>query len=93
MSSMRGASRKTIGSFSPGLPLAALATFASNSAQAQTTPYDSINQVAAQSPVTVQKLRRNVSMLQGSGGNIGVLSGAEGFLLVDAGIAVSKETQ
>jgi glyoxylase-like metal-dependent hydrolase (beta-lactamase superfamily II) len=29
-------------------------------------------------------------MLQGSGGNIGVLSGSEGFLLVDAGIAVSQ---
>jgi glyoxylase-like metal-dependent hydrolase (beta-lactamase superfamily II) len=88
MSSMRGASRKTIGFFLAGLPLTALAAFAP--AHGQTTPYDTINQAAAQSAVTVEKLRGNVSMLQGSGGNIGVLSGAEGFLLVDAGIAVSQ---
>src|SRR4028119_2043496 len=90
MSSMRGASRRTIGFLLAGLSLTAGAAFASTSARGQTTPYETINQAAAQSPVTVQKLRGNVSMLLGSGGNIGVLSGAEGFLLVDAGIAVSQ---
>ena len=88
MSSMGSASRKTIGFFLAALPVAALAAFAP--AHGQTTPYATINQAAAQSPVTVEKLRGNVSMLQGSGGNIGVLSGGEGFLLVDAGIAVSQ---
>lgn len=88
MSIMRGASRKTIGFFLGGLSLTALAAVAP--ALGQTSPYDSFNQAAAQSPVTVERLRGNVSMLQGSGGNIGVLSGSEGFLLVDAGIAVSQ---
>ena len=55
------------------------------------TPYDAINATAASSPVTAMPLRGNVSLLQGSGGNIGVLSGPDGFFLVDTGIAVSKE--
>ncbi|QXQ08053.1 MBL fold metallo-hydrolase [Sphingosinicellaceae bacterium] len=54
------------------------------------TPYDTINRVAATSPVTVHKLRGGIAMLDGSGGNIGVLAGPRGVLLVDAGIAVSE---
>jgi glyoxylase-like metal-dependent hydrolase (beta-lactamase superfamily II) len=55
-----------------------------------TTPVLAINQEAAHADITVQPLRGGVSVLIGSGGNIGVLSGPDGKLMVDAGIAVSK---
>lgn len=55
------------------------------------TPYDKINAAAAASPITVHALRGNISSLEGSGGNIGVLAGPDGILLVDTGIAVSEQ--
>lgn len=55
-----------------------------------TSPVLAINDAAATAKITVQALRGNVSVLMGSGGNIGVLSEPDGKLLVDAGIAVSK---
>lgn len=54
------------------------------------SPYSDINLAAATSPITVHPLRGGVSMLEGSGGNIGVLTGSDGMLLVDTGIAVSQ---
>ncbi|MEO7272110.1 MAG: MBL fold metallo-hydrolase [Vicinamibacterales bacterium] len=45
---------------------------------------------AAKSGIAVQPLRRNISALIGSGGNVAVLTGPDGKLLVDAGIAVSR---
>ncbi len=45
---------------------------------------------AATAKVTVQSLRRNISVLLGAGGNIAVLSGPEGKLLVDAEIVTSR---
>jgi len=57
---------------------------------AQTTPYEQINIAAAASPVTTQPLRDGVALLQGSGGNIGVVATPDGTFLVDTGIAVSK---
>jgi glyoxylase-like metal-dependent hydrolase (beta-lactamase superfamily II) len=54
------------------------------------SPYSRINAAAAADPILVTKLQGNITMLSGSGGNIGVLTGPDGFLLVDAGIAVSK---
>jgi glyoxylase-like metal-dependent hydrolase (beta-lactamase superfamily II) len=59
------------------------------SANAQ-TPYDVINHAAATSPIVVHRLRGGISMLEGSGGNIGVLAGPDGKLMVDCGIAVSQ---
>ena len=44
----------------------------------------------ATAKLTHQALRRDVSVLLGSGGNIGVLSGAQGKLLVDTGFSTSK---
>jgi glyoxylase-like metal-dependent hydrolase (beta-lactamase superfamily II) len=38
----------------------------------------------------VQPLRRNISVVEGSGGNIAVLTGRDGKLLIDAGFGVSK---
>jgi glyoxylase-like metal-dependent hydrolase (beta-lactamase superfamily II) len=45
---------------------------------------------AAKAKITVQPLRRNISVLEGSGGNIAVLTGRDGKLLVDAGFSVSR---
>ncbi len=45
---------------------------------------------AAKAEITVQSLRENINVLMGSGGNITVLSGHDGKLLVDAGITVSR---
>jgi glyoxylase-like metal-dependent hydrolase (beta-lactamase superfamily II) len=59
-------------------------------APAAASPYSDINAAAAASPITVHPLRGQVSMLEGSGGNIGVLAGPDGLLMVDAGIAVSQ---
>jgi glyoxylase-like metal-dependent hydrolase (beta-lactamase superfamily II) len=45
---------------------------------------------AAKAKITVQPIRRNISVLEGSGGNIAVLTGPDGKLLVEAGFAVSR---
>jgi glyoxylase-like metal-dependent hydrolase (beta-lactamase superfamily II) len=55
-----------------------------------TSPVTKINEAAAKAEITVQPLRGNISALLGSGGNITVLTGPDGRLLVDAGIAVSR---
>jgi len=49
-----------------------------------------IKDSAASSPVTSYTLRGSVSVLEGSGGNIAVLTGPDGKVLVDAGISVSR---
>ncbi len=45
---------------------------------------------AAKAKISVRALRRHISVLEGSGGNIAVLTGPDGKLLVDAGFAVSR---
>ena len=45
---------------------------------------------AATAKVTVQTLRRNISVLLGAGGNIAVLTGPDGKLLVDAEIITAR---
>jgi glyoxylase-like metal-dependent hydrolase (beta-lactamase superfamily II) len=45
---------------------------------------------AATAKITVQTLRRNISVLLGAGGNIAVLSGPDGKLLVDGEIITSR---
>jgi glyoxylase-like metal-dependent hydrolase (beta-lactamase superfamily II) len=56
----------------------------------QGTPYDTINAAAASDHIDSSPLRRGLTALFGSGGNITVLSGADGKFLVDGGIALSK---
>ncbi len=51
---------------------------------------DMIRDTAARTPITVHRLRGGVTILEGSGGNIAVLTGGDGKLLVDAGITASK---
>jgi glyoxylase-like metal-dependent hydrolase (beta-lactamase superfamily II) len=45
---------------------------------------------AAKAEITVRALRGNIHVLEGSGGNIGVLAGRDGALMVDAGFPVSR---
>src|SRR6476620_3063256 len=49
-----------------------------------------IKDSAATSPIVTHKLRNNISVFEGSAGNIAVLNGADGKVLIDAGIGVSR---
>jgi glyoxylase-like metal-dependent hydrolase (beta-lactamase superfamily II) len=49
-----------------------------------------IKDSAAISPIVTHKLRNNISVLEGSGGNVAVQTGPDGKVLVDAGIGVSR---
>jgi len=54
------------------------------------SPVITIINAAKTAKINITKLRGNISMLEGSGGNIAVMHGGQGKLLVDAGIGVSK---
>lgn len=54
------------------------------------SPVTVIRGAAATAKISTQKLRGNVFVLEGSGGNIAVLPGRDGKLLVDAGITASR---
>ena len=45
---------------------------------------------ASQAKIEIHPLRRNISVLEGSGGNIAVLTGKDGKFLIDAGFIVSR---
>src|SRR4029077_8479897 len=51
---------------------------------------DLIRDDAAKAPIKVHELRGDVSILEGSGGNIAVLTGADGKVFIDAGITASR---
>src|SRR5262249_1098590 len=51
---------------------------------------DMIRGEAAKASIKVHKLRSNVSILEGSGGNIAVLTGVDGKVFIDAGITASR---
>lgn len=51
---------------------------------------ETIKSEAAKAPINVHHLRGGISVLEGSGGNIAVLVGRAGKVLVEAGIAVSR---
>jgi len=51
---------------------------------------DSMRAAAATEPIKVHKLRNDVSVLEGSGGNVAVLTGRDGKVLIDAGITASR---
>src|SRR5271170_1783033 len=62
---------------------------ASNTAQTDGLVQGAVK-FAATARVTIQPLRRNVSVLLGAGGNITVLTGPDGKLLVDAAIITAR---
>lgn len=49
-----------------------------------------IREAAAKAEISTTKLRGGVNVLMGSGGNVAVLSGNDGKLLVDAGITATR---
>src|SRR5688572_532133 len=57
---------------------------------AKESPVIGIKREAANARVVVEALRGNINVLQGSGGNIALFHGADGALMVDAGIAGSQ---
>lgn len=73
---------------------AAAAHFAPTSLFAQTPaspdPLAQMRAAGLTAKITTQHLRGNVSVLLGSGGNIAVLPGPQGKLLVDSGFATSR---
>lgn len=58
---------------------------------AQDSPVITIINAAAKDSIVVHKLRGNIHVLEGSGGNISVFNGKDGVLMVDAGISVSQQ--
>jgi glyoxylase-like metal-dependent hydrolase (beta-lactamase superfamily II) len=54
------------------------------------SPVITIVNEARKSPLKLSKLRSSITVIEGSGGNICVLTGRQELLLVDAGIDVSK---
>ncbi|MCS3892073.1 glyoxylase-like metal-dependent hydrolase (beta-lactamase superfamily II) [Bradyrhizobium japonicum USDA 38] len=51
---------------------------------------DLIRDDAAKAAIKVHKLRDNVSVFEGSGANIAVMTGADGKVFIDAGITASR---
>jgi glyoxylase-like metal-dependent hydrolase (beta-lactamase superfamily II) len=58
---------------------------------ADVSPVIKINEATAKADIKAEKMRGNLTMLSGSGGNITVYNSPEGKLIIDAGIAVSKD--
>jgi glyoxylase-like metal-dependent hydrolase (beta-lactamase superfamily II) len=50
-----------------------------------------IKDSAAKSAISTHKLRNGITILEGSGGNVAVLGGKDGLVMVDAGISVSQK--
>jgi len=80
----RGRFLRSIGLMAAGLILSPRDLFA------QTSPVITIKNEAGKADIIVEKLRGNIHVLSGSGGNISVFNGPEGKVMVDAGIAVSQ---
>ena len=70
--------------------LAGLAWLAPATA-AESSPVIKINEATAKADVKADKLRGNLTLLSGAGGNIIVYENPAGKFIVDAGIAVSRE--
>ena len=65
----------------------------SSRAEAAVEPRDIVDLIrdyAAKTPLRLHKLRGGVTVVEGSGGNIAVLPGADGKVFVDAGITASR---
>ena len=78
-------------SFMAATGISAAALFTSRGLFAEETGIvPTMVKAAAGAKIDVHPLRRNISVLEGSGGNIAVLTGQDGKLLIDAGFAVSR---
>ena len=80
-----------VSSASSGLLVAMVAAVPGAHADTKpTSPVIKINEEAAKAEITTTAIRDNISVLMGSGGNIGVLTGRDGKFMVDGGITLSK---
>jgi glyoxylase-like metal-dependent hydrolase (beta-lactamase superfamily II) len=71
--------------------LAAAGALGSRRARAQAhVIVDEIMTAAARTPITMHRLRGDVTVLEGSGGTVAVVTRPEGKVMIDAGIAVSR---
>jgi glyoxylase-like metal-dependent hydrolase (beta-lactamase superfamily II) len=75
----------------PFMAIVTLAGFAAAPSYA-VSPVVAINEEAKKAVVQAQPLRGDLSVLEGSGGNITVLNSPKGKFLVDGGIAFSKDS-
>jgi hypothetical protein len=88
---------RSVGIFTLGIMLASQKVFASQEIfesrafLPKESPGITIIKAPAKDPTTVQALRGNVHVLQGSGSNISVFDGPDGKLMVNAGISVSQK--
>jgi glyoxylase-like metal-dependent hydrolase (beta-lactamase superfamily II) len=57
---------------------------------AEASPVTIIREAGATSKIDIYKLRGSLSVLEGSGGNITVLTGRDGKLLIEAGVTASQ---
>jgi glyoxylase-like metal-dependent hydrolase (beta-lactamase superfamily II) len=76
---------------SAGLTAAAFGLAPSYLRAAPQTLVEKARQSGASAKITTQTLRGNVSALIGSGGNIGVLTGRDGKLIIDSGYSGSQK--
>jgi len=76
---------------SAGLTAAAFGLAPSYVRAAPQTLVEKARQSGASAKITTQALRGNVSALIGSGGNIGVLTGPDGKLIIDSGYSGSQK--
>jgi len=76
---------------SAGLTAAAFGLTPSYLRAAPQTLVEKARQSGASAKMTIQTLRTNVSALIGSGGNIGVLTGPDGKLIIDSGYLSSQK--
>jgi glyoxylase-like metal-dependent hydrolase (beta-lactamase superfamily II) len=76
---------------SAGLTAAAFGLASSYLSAAPQTLVEKARQSGASAKISTQTLRGNVSALIGSGGNIGVLTGADGKLIIDSGYSGSQK--
>ena len=76
---------------SAGLTAAAFGLGPSYLTAASQTLVEKARQSGASAKITTQTLRGNLSALIGSGGNIGVLTGADGKLIIDSGYSGSQK--
>ncbi|WP_266171368.1 MBL fold metallo-hydrolase [Dyella subtropica] len=80
---------RTATTWQRALSLALIGAWA-GSALSEESVVDKVNAEAAKGVIVTHALRANVAELEGSGGNITVLSGPDGKFLVDSGIGLSK---
>src|SRR5215467_10741630 len=76
---------------SAGLTAAAFGLAPAYLRAAPQTLVEKARQSGASAKITTQTLRGNVSALIGSGGNIGVLTGSDGKLIIDSGYLTSQK--